>query len=166
MAAVLKFSAQFQSPFTYADFDKKVLKRFLRKQGGEVAKTAKSLLKPGGPGLVSEPHQNPLVQSGVTLKAIKAKPSRSGFSVTIAPFKTAAMGKDFYPAATFYGHRGPGKGAGGTRRRREKNIKHGKVAAPRNNYIIDAVKQHEDAFKRAAVKAMEDSIVAKTGRFK
>ena len=166
MGSVLKFSAEFQNPFTYADFDKKVLKAFLRKQGTAVAKIARSMIKKGGPGHVSAPHENPLSQSGVTVRAIKGKPSRSGFSVVIAPFKTPAMGKDFYPAATFYGHRGPGRGAGGTRKRREKNIKHGKVAAPRNNYIVDAVKQHEPEFRRDVLKAMEDSIVAKTGRFK
>lgn len=162
MPAVFKVSVEFEKQFTFADFDKKTLKKFLRKIGTQTAKTARSFLKRGAKGQVSKPGANPLVQSGVTVRSIKGKPSRSGFSSVIAPFKTPKMGPEFYPAATFYGHRGPGKGAGGTRKRRAQNIHHGKVAAPRNNYIFDAVKKNEDLFKKEARQALQDSIIAKT----
>ena len=110
MPAVFKVSVEFEKHFTYADFDKKTLKKFLRKIGTQTARTARSLLKRGGKGQVSQPGKNPLVQSGVTTRSIKGKPSHSGFSSVVAPFKTPKMGPEFYPAATFYGHRGPGKG--------------------------------------------------------
>lgn len=163
---VLKFSAKFETPFSFADFDIKVMKQFLRKTGGQCARIAKSLVKKGGKGKVSKPYENPFRQSGVTLRSIKGKVSHSGFSVVIAPFKTPKMGKEFYPAATFYGHRAPGRGAGGTRKRRAKNIKYGKVALPRNNYIVEAVKKHEPVFQEEAVLAMRRSISAKTMRMK
>ena len=162
MPAVFKVSVEFEKHFTYADFDKKTLKKFLRKIGTQTARTARSLLKRGGKGQVSQPGKNPLVQSGVTTRSIKGKPSHSGFSSVVAPFKTPKMGPEFYPAATFYGHRGPGKGAGGTRKRRAQNVHHGKVAQARNNYILDAVKKNEDSFRADARQALQDSLIAKS----
>jgi hypothetical protein len=130
--ALLNLEITFPTGFKYPDFDIKTLKKGLRENGSVISKEAKGLVSSKG---VSEPGGIIGRDTGITRRAIKAKVSRPGFTVTIKPYKTAAMGKDFYPAFTYYGHRAPK-----TRKASDANKKvtGTKVAAPRANYMVEA----------------------------
>jgi len=116
------------------DFDKRIIRKVLRKEGGEVRKIARRLVARRG---ISSPGDFPGRDSGALFRSIKSKVSSGGFWVKIAPQKTAEMGKDFYPAFLFYG----------TPR-----------MAKRANYMIEALDQRR-APARAAIRAGLDSAI-------
>lgn len=84
---------------TRIDFDKRAIKRALRKAGGDVRRTARRLV---ASKVISTPGDFPGKDTGVLLRSIMVKVSRAGFWVRVAPQKTAQMAA-FYPAFLFYG---------------------------------------------------------------
>lgn len=126
----------FPKPLTFADFDKNKLKKGHRKVGKAVVRIARRLVSARG---VSSPGAYPGLATGLLRRSIKDKPSQSGFSTAVKPYKIAGM-HDFYPAYVVYGHRGPGSTANDPRAHRKKVGK--KVAAPRKNFIIEAAKMY------------------------
>nr|DAK90222.1 MAG TPA: Putative head tail adaptor [Caudoviricetes sp.] len=161
--ALLDVEVRFPKGFKYADFDVKTLKSGLRKEGREIARVAKNLVRQKG---VSKPDEYPGRDTGVLQKSIKPKPSRPGFSVVIKPWKTDQMGKDFYPAYVYYGHRGPRTRTAADNRRRKKTAGK-KVAQPRKNFMVDATKMvGEDRIESNLAHLMDKALAAKEITFK
>ncbi|AOJ16135.1 hypothetical protein [Burkholderia vietnamiensis] len=109
------------------DFDKREVRKGMRKAGRIVERRAKALVALGGR---SAPRQYPARQTGRLQRAIKTKVSRSGFMVKVMPQKIAGM-RDFYPAFLYYGaRRKPGD-------RRSRGTSSWRIE-PRGNYMVDA----------------------------
>lgn len=84
---------------TQADFDKRIVRKRLRKVGARVQKKARS--KVNRKKVISRPGEYPGRRTGGLFRAIKSKGSRSGFSVAVAPRKTREHGNkrtNFYAA--------------------------------------------------------------------
>ena len=117
------------------DFDKRAVKKALRKAGGDIRKAARRLVARRA---VSSPGDFPGRDSGVLLRSIKLKVSSGGFWAKVEPQKTSEM-KSFYPPFLFYGTR--------------------RGMAKRGNYMISALdiqrenvrKQIRDALMHALV---------------
>lgn len=137
-----------------SDYDRKEIRKALRKVGSEVRKTARRMVSRKA---VSAPGEAPGRQSGVLRKSIKAKVSRSGYSVSIYPDKTADMDV-FYPAFVVYGHRGPGSETAKEARSHRARVGK-KVAQPRANYVVEAAAKHERSFERSMADVLGRSIL-------
>lgn len=133
--AILNYGIKFQEPIRYPDFDPKVLKPAFRKMGGEVAKISRKLVSSRA---VSGAGGFPGRDSGLLRKSIKAKVSRSGFSVGIKNYDIPQFDK-FYPAFVYYGHRAPYTDSG--KQQGKKRIGR-KVAPPRANWIVAAAEKY------------------------
>ncbi|KVF27642.1 hypothetical protein [Burkholderia vietnamiensis] len=112
------------------DFDKREVRKGMRKAGRIVERRAKALVASGGR---SAPGQYPARQTGRLQRSIKTKVSRSGFMVKVMPQKVAGM-KDFYPAFLYYGAR---RRSGARRDRRSRGPSNWRIE-PRGNYMVDA----------------------------
>ncbi|WP_289077032.1 hypothetical protein [uncultured Parasutterella sp.] len=137
--------------FKFFDFDKKVIKRRLRKVGRIIQKEARRLISRQA---VSAPGNFPGTDTGVMSDSVKATVSRSGHSVWIRPTKTAGI-RDFYPAFVIYGHRGPKTDS---QNQRSKKRKGKKVAAPRKNFIEAAANNYAPRFAEAMEAAFDEGI--------
>lgn len=122
--------------FSRIDFDRKKIRKVLRKEGGEVRKIARKLI---GRRVVSRPGEYAGRDTGRMIRSIKAVVSKPGFLVRIAPSKTAEM-KDFYPAFLNYGSA-------------TNNL------APRRNFMIDALDARREIARGAILGALQDSII-------
>lgn len=136
----MRFSVAFDKPLTFPDFDKRALKNAHREVGRELQKRARLLVSRKG---LSKPGENPSRVTGLLRRNIRYRVSRSGFSVAL--FNDPKKMPEFYPAFVYYGHRGPGtdKGLGvdGKKQHGRKRIGT-KVAAPRNNWIVQATEDY------------------------
>lgn len=117
------------------DFDKKKIRRAMRKFGAEIRKDARRRVSRRA---VSGPGDYPGRDSGELFRSIKSKVSRPGFLVRISPEKTAGM-KDFYPAFLFYGVTGR--------------------IAPRRNYMVDALESRREFVQAGLRAALQDALV-------
>lgn len=138
MPAPLTWGVELQKPLNYFDFDKSVLKPRMRKVGRDVVKMARKNVSRKA---VSKPNEFPGRDTGLLRRAIKAKVSRSGFSVGIMPYPDAFQKakEDYYAPFVYYGHRGPGADSS----REQHKVRTGtKVAAPRKNFVVDAVERY------------------------
>lgn len=135
------------------DFDKKQIRVAMRMAGKEVQTVAKRLVSRKQ---TSKRDQYPGKRKGILQRSIKYKVSRSGFLVVVKPFKTAAMGKDFYPAYLWYGVR---RGA-----KRSKSHKAGASGgngwriAPRKNYMQDALYQKQGRVKAILISRFQKAL--------
>ena len=162
-AGALTMRAQIQSPFTFADFDPRVLKKGFRKVGAEVRKIAK---KEVSKKAVSRAGDFPGRDTGTLRKSIKAKVSRSGFSVGVASYKVTGMDV-YYPAFVYWGHRAPGedmKDGKSDKKQHGKKRVGTKVAAPRKNYIAAAAEaygqtQYQSVMSTLLDDALKDGVV-------
>lgn len=111
------------------DYDKRVMRKVLVKEGAAVRKEARRLIARRA---VSKPGENPGRDTGATQRSIKVKVSSGGFWVRIAPFRTEEMGKDFYPAYLYYGTK--------------------RGVAKRGNYMVQALEKRRQP-ARAAIRA-------------
>lgn len=118
------------------DFDRKRMRKAMRKVGADVRKQARRLVARRA---ISEAGQNPGRDTGVLWRSIKATVSKSGFMVKIRPEKTTEMGADFYPAYLHYGVRGR--------------------IDPRANYMETALEQRRAAAQSAIRSALFDSLI-------
>jgi len=121
--------------YSKIDFDKRKIKKALRIQGGAIRKAARRLVARKA---ISAPGDFPGRDSGTLMRSIRLKVSSGGFWAKVAPYKTAEMGKDFYPAYLFYGT---------------------PTMEKRENYMIQALDQRRDATRSAIRAALEDSLV-------
>lgn len=162
MAETFRFKAAFAPPLQFADFDKKELKKGLGAVGAEVRKIARSLIAKRA---VSKPFENPGKVTGALQASVTAKSSRSGFSTIVASRDVAAFrkksdGNFFYPYALYYGHVGPGNGLKRNGKRLHQKNTRGKVAQPRNNFVVEAAERfgatkYESAVLQILQKAMK-----------
>ncbi|QHJ77005.1 MAG: hypothetical protein [Bacteriophage sp.] len=135
------------------DFDKKQIRVAMRMAGKEVQTAAKRLVSSKQ---TSKRDQYPGKRSGTLQRSIRSKVSRSGFMVLVKPYKTAAMGKDFYPAYLWYGVR---RGA-----KRGKSHKAGASGgngwriAPRKNYMQDALYQKQGRVKAILISRFQKAL--------
>lgn len=137
--------------FKFFDFDKKVIKKGLRRVGADVRKEARKLISKKA---VSAPGDFPGKQSGDMARSIKVSVSRSGHSVWVRPTKTDKM-RDFYPAFVVYGHRGPKTDS---QSQRSKKRKGQKAAQPRKNFIEAAANAVAPQFETAMQDAFAEGI--------
>lgn len=134
------FSVKVIDGFQYPDFDKRAVKKGMRKVGQSVAKLAKSRISKR---IVSKPGDPPGRKTGNLYKSIKPTVSRSGFSVRINPRGSSFAGA-YYPAYVIYGHRGPGSDSKSQRGK----IRSGrKVAEPRENFLVKAAEEYAPEFE-------------------
>lgn len=142
-------------PINFPQLDNKVIKKGFRSVGREVTKIARKNVSRRG--VVSKPGEFPGLHSGQLRKTIKARVSRSGFSVLVKSFPTEEAD---YPYYVFYGHRAPyaDRVAGGKQDRRQHGKKRvgDKVAAPRANWITAAA----DTYERTRYGAVMNKLVA------
>ena len=117
------------------DFDKRQIRAAMRKYGAEVRKDARRRVAARA---VSLPGANPGRDSGELFRSIKAKVSKSGFMVRIAPFKTSAM-EAFYPAFLFYGVNGR--------------------IQPRRNYMADALDERRESVRTGLRSVLESALI-------
>lgn len=135
------------------DYDPKALKQPLRKSGNAVRKIARKMISREA---VSEAGQFPGKQTGEMAKSIKVKVSKSGYSVAVYPTKTQAM-PAYYPAFVVYGHRAPySETAQEARSHKQRAGK--KVAAPRKNFVPEAVDKYAKTFESEMFDALGDAI--------
>lgn len=136
------------------DFDKKKIRKVMRARGRDVQKEARRLVARRA---ISQAGDYPGRDSGVLWRSIKAKVSRSGFLVRIAPQKTAEMGKDFYPAYLWYGVR-----RGATRSKnhgRQADTGTGWRIEPRKNYMTEALSRRREVSENAIKNALKDALI-------
>ncbi len=110
------------------DFNRTLVRRELRRVGQMVSKDARGYVNRRR---ASGPSEFPGRRTGALFRAIKARVSRSGFSVAVAPFRTAELmrkGSDAYY---------PGYLLSGAARDR------GGRLHPRDNYIEAAAIRHQ-----------------------
>lgn len=139
----------------YRDFDRRAVRKGMRKVGSDVRKIARKMVARRA---VSRPGEPPGKDSGVLQKSVRAKVSRSGFSVSVYPNKTAEMGDVFYPAFVIYGHRAPySETAMEARSHKKRSGK--KVAAPRANFVVEAGLQYEAPFQKIMAEVLADAIL-------
>lgn len=122
------------------DFDKKKVRKALRKAGADVRKEARRLVSRRA---VSAPGEMPGWDSGDLRKSIRiAKVGRRGGYVKVEPVRTPHMKaiNMFYPAILYYGS--------------EKNN-----IEPRKNYMIAALDTKRSEIQRDIKTALETSLV-------
>jgi hypothetical protein len=124
--------------FSRIDFDKVKIRKAMRTIGRDVQKQARKLVAKRG--RASSPGQAPSRASGVLQRSIKVKVSRPGFLVRVAPEKTPAMGKDFYPAFLHYGSE-------------KNNLK------PRSNYMVDALEIRRSHARSVLSSALQNALI-------
>lgn len=123
--------------FSRIDFDRRPIRNAMRNIGRDMQREARKLVSRRA---ISGPGENPGRRTGATQRAIKYRVSRPGFLVRIAPFKTAEMGKDFYPAFLHYGSE-------------KNNLK------PRKNYMVEALDNRADNTRNALRNALENALI-------
>lgn len=133
------------------DFDKKQVRKAMRKFGAEIRKDARRRVARRG---VSGPGDNPGRDSGELYRSIKVRVSRSGFLARISPEKTAGM-KEFYPAFLHYGVTGKPR-----RKDHREQPKDGKWRiAPRANYMTDALEARSDSICTGLRNMLQDALI-------
>ena len=163
MASPLVFHAELQKPLAYADFDTRVLKKNFRTVGAEVRKIARRFVSKRA---VSRAGEFPGMDTGTLRKSIKAKVSRSGFSVGVASYKIEGMDV-YYPAFVYWGHRSKGadrvNGIPDKKQHGRKRVGE-KVAKPRRNYIVEAAERYgqtryQSVMQRVLVDAIKPGVI-------
>lgn len=127
------------------DFDRKLVRREMRSIGQLVAKDARALVgKRKATALAPYPGR----RTGALFRAIKARVSKSGFSVAIAPFRNSDLMRKgsgaYYPGFLLYGaERG----------------KRGGTLHPRENYIEAATLRHQGAARDRLGSILQSALV-------
>lgn len=117
------------------DFDKRAIKKALRKAGGDIRKAARRLVARRA---ASSPGDFPGRVTGALLRSIKLKVSSGGFWAKVEPQKTPEM-KSFYPAFLFYGTK--------------------RGVAKRSNYMIAALDTQRENVRSQIRDALKHSLV-------
>lgn len=167
-AAYLHFG-EFDS-YGKLDFDKKAIRKGMRLVGALVRREARALVNQRGTR--SAGGEYPTRDEGLLYRSIRAKVSRPGFLVKIAPQKIAGM-KDFYPAYLHYGVKQGGRLkavpqiAIGKKSRRKKGERAAALAAraagawslePRKNFMADALESSSGRVQQILRQAFADAL--------
>ena len=132
------------------DFDKKLVRKAMRKFGAEIRKDARRRVARRA---VSGSGEYPGRDSGELWRSIRVRVSKPGFLVRISPEKTAAM-KQFYPAYLHYGVTGRPR-----RKDHREQSKDGKWRiAPRGNYMTDALQDRSDTIRAGLRNMLMDAL--------
>ena len=133
------------------DFDKKEIRKAMRRAGALVRADARKLVGKRG---ASAQGEYPGLGKGRLRRSITYRVSRPGFMVKIEPQKTADM-KYFYPAFLWYG----------VRRDAKRGKSHKKQAAtgawriaPRANYMVDALNRRADNVRAILRQAFAEAL--------
>lgn len=118
-------------------YNKREIKAALRKGGAIVRSEARRLIASRA---ISDPGDFPGYDSGAMSQSIKVQAASGGGYVKIQPFKTAAMGAEFYPA--FLAH-GTSRGL-----------------RPRANFMETALENKREAIRAAITQALSDALTA------
>ena len=150
----MKVSASLQG-FRAIDFDKKEIRKAMRKAGQDVRRAARLLI---ASKVRSTGGDNPGKQTGKLYRSLGYKVSRSGFMTVVQHQKIAGM-KTFYWAMLYYGVRR------GAKRRKDHRAQldngRGYRIAPRNNYIVDALQARSNEVRRNLAQALQQSLKPK-----
>lgn len=149
-------------------FNRRKVRAGFRKAGQIVAAEAKMQLI-----LARGANDYPVNRTGRLVESIRAKVSRPGFMVKVAPIKTAAM-PEYYPAYLFYGVRqgarvrGLAKGKGrGKSNRRARGERQAAIAArratgwrisPRANYMVSALEDTAPRVRLVLTRAFANAL--------
>lgn len=132
------------------DFDRRPVRRAMRKVGAEVRKDARRMVARRA---ISAAGQYPGRNSGALYRSIKARVSRSGFMVVVRPEKTPQM-DEFYPAYLWYGVTGRAR-----RKDHRAQPKDGRWRiAPRRNYMTDALDARRGSVQETLRATLLDSL--------
>lgn len=123
--------------FTRLDFDRKQVRKTMSNLGRDVQKAARKLISRKA---ISSAGEYPGKESGALQRSIKYRVSKPGFLVRIMPYKTPAMGKDFYPAFLHYGSR-------------KNNL------AVRGNFMADALESRSANARQVLQKTLETALI-------
>lgn len=150
----VKVSASLQG-FRGIDFDKKEIRKGMRKAGQDVRKAARALI---ASKVKSGAGDNPGKQTGKLYRSLGFKVSRSGFMAVVEHKKIAGM-KSFYWAYLYYGVRRGAK----RRKDHKKQADNGKGyrIAPRNNYVVDALNAQRNHVQRTITDAVQRALKPK-----
>jgi hypothetical protein len=133
------------------DFDKKQVRKAMRKFGAEIRKDARRRVSRKA---ISAPGDYPGRDSGNLFRSITSLVSKSGFMVRISPEKTAGM-KEFYPAFLHYGVTGKSR-----RKDHREQPKEGKWRiAPRANYMTAALEARKDSIRTGLRNMLQDALI-------
>jgi len=133
------------------DFDKKEIRKAMRRAGTVVRGEARKLVgKKGG----SSEGEYPGLRKGRLRRSIIYRVSRPGFMVKIEPQKTADM-KDFYPAFLWYGVR---RGAKRGKSHKKQAATGAWRIAPRENYMVDALNRRADDVRTILRQAFAEAL--------
>lgn len=121
--------------YSRIDFDKKKVRKALRREGGEIRKIARKKIARKA---LSSPGEYPGRATGATQRSIKVKVGSGGYWVKVMPYRTSEMGQWFYPAYLYYGTPTVGK---------------------RDNYMADSLEERETPARAAITEALKDSLV-------
>ena len=133
------------------DFDKKKIRKVLRKSGGIVQKEARQIVSRRA---ISSPGEYPGSDTGRLKRSIRLKVSRPGFLVSIAPRMISGMQR-FYPAFLHYGVK---QGAARRKDHKKQNLTQWRVA-PRGNYMVEALQRREIQARSALAKGLQESLI-------
>ena len=159
---------------SYLDFDRRQIRKAMRAIGADIRKVARKKIARRA---VSSAGEAPGKLTGTLQRAVKHRVSKSGLLVSIRPEKTAAMGKDFYPAFLNAGVRqgsamkrlAPGEGLGVSNRRRRGQRAEEKAAraaggwriAPRANYMVEALEERRENARQVLAGALQNALIAR-----
>lgn len=130
-----------------ADFDKREVRKAMRKAGTLVVREARKLVAKRGPSAAGD---YPSRRTGALSKAIRAKVSRSGFMVRIEPKTgTSVPASDPYFAYLHYGVRRGGSKTGSANRRKDHRAQRSGPyrIQPRGNYMADGLQNQAGAVR-------------------
>lgn len=150
----VEISASLQG-FRTIDFDKKEVRKGMRKAGQDVRKAARALI---ASKVKSKTGENPGKQTGRLYRSLGYKVSRSGFMVVVKHKKQAGMSEPYW-MYLYYGVRN------GVKRRKDhkKQLDNGKGwrITPRNNYILDALANRRSVVQQTIAEAVERALKPK-----
>lgn len=121
------------------DFDKKAVRRTLRKEGRSVQRVARRLVARKA---ISEPGQYPGKRTGALQRAIDLVVGKSGFWVRVEPTtkRIKEVSEVYYPAILFYGSRKRG-------------------IEKRDNYMTAALEARKSAASEALRATLAESLI-------
>ncbi|MCC7005067.1 MAG: HK97 gp10 family phage protein [Ottowia sp.] len=137
--------------YTRIDFDKKKIRKVMRKMGRDVQREARRLVARKA---ISSAGAYPGKQTGRLQRSLKSRVSKSGFLVRIAPQKSSEM-KDFYPAFLYYGVTGKAR-----RKDQKAQTQTGRWRiAPRANFMQEALDQRRAVVRAELRDVLRDALV-------
>lgn len=141
---------------SHLDFDKRQIRKAMRRIGADIRKEARRLVARRA---ISGAGEAPGKQTGTLQRAIKYSVSKPGLLVRIAPDKTPAMGKDFYPAFLNYGVRRHRDSRLAKSHKRQPDGPY--KLAPRANYMEEALEERRENARQVLASSLQNALIAR-----